>query len=461
MENRIARFVAGLRASGVRVSVAESEDAWQAITHMGIADRDTFKLTLRSTLIKDAVNLPIFEELFPLYFGLGAPPLMNPQAELSEEEQQMLRQALEQLAGDLSELLNWLFSGMGPSEEELQDLADQAGMQHADAPYQARWYARRMQRLLGWDRLEELLDQVFEMLARMGIDPQTLAQLRQQVGENQEALGEQLEQAAGQRIQDNIVDQQQDRSQPAPTVHDLMNRPFGSLGETEIDVLRDQVRRLAARLRSRAALRQKRAKRGKLDVKATIRANQRYGGVPVELKTRNKRLKPKLVVFVDVSRSMRPVIEFFLRLLHQLQDQIQKTTSFGFYERLEDITEEIAMRDVESAINQVYDIFPYMPYGTNLGGSLRQFAAYHMGVIDHRTTVIIVGDGRNNYNEPALDVLDEIKRRSRRLIWLCPEYPAQWGTGDSDMLKYAPLCSEVYQVRNLAQLTEAIDKMLA
>jgi uncharacterized protein with von Willebrand factor type A (vWA) domain len=306
MERRIARFIAGLRASGVRVSIAESEDAWNAITHMGIADREAFKLTLRSTLIKDAVNISIFEELFPLYFGLGASPLMNPQAELSEEEQKMLQEAVDWLAGDLMELLNWLFSGQGPTEEELSDLADQAGMDFANAPYQSRWYARRMQRLLGWDRLRDVLEMVYELLAQMGMDPQTIAHLRQQVAENQEALEQQLEHAAGQRIQENLIDRRENR--PQETVHDLMKRSFGSLNETEMDALRDQVRRLAARLRSRAALRQKRAKRGKLDAKATIRANQRYGGVPLEIKLRRRRQKPKLVLFMDVSQSMRPVI---------------------------------------------------------------------------------------------------------------------------------------------------------
>lgn len=459
MEHRIARFVAGLRASGVRVSIAEAEDAWKAVEHMGIVDRETFRLTLRSTMIKDAVNLPIFEELFPLYFGTGAPPLLNPQAELSPDEMNMLQQALEELAGDLVELLNWLFSGQGPTQEELDELADQAGMQHANAPYQSRWYARRMQRLLGWDRLPEVLDQIYELLAQMGMDPQTIAQLRQQVDENKGNLQEQLEHHAGQRIQDNMIDERE--NDLGPTVHDLMKRPFDALNDTEIDVLRDQVRRLAARLRSRAALRQKRGKRGKLDAKATIRANQRYGGVPVEIRLKQRRLKPKLVVFMDVSQSMRHVIEFFLRLTYELQDQVQKTTTFGFYERLENVSDDMKRLSVERVIDHIFTIFPYIPYGTNLGGSLKTFDRDHMGAVDHRTTVIFVGDGRNNYNPPSTDVVEEIQRRCRKIIWLNPEYPRQWGTGDSDMLKYQPYCDEVYQVRNLQQLTDAIDRMLA
>src|SRR5688572_7692222 len=270
MEERIARFIAGLRASGVRVSVAESQDAWKAIGIMGIINRDAFRLSLRSTLIKEQVDFETFEELFPLYFGTDAPPLMNPQAELNQDEQNMLNEALQDLAGDLSELLNWLLSGQGPTEEELQQLADQAGMQMADSPYQAKWYARRMQRLLGWDRLPELLEMLWEWLAEQGMDPDKIQQLKDQVGENMDTLKEQLENFAGRQIQENMVDQYQERRQ---NVHDLMERNFNSLSESEMDVLREQVRRLAARLRSRAALRQKRGKEGKLDAKGTIRAS--------------------------------------------------------------------------------------------------------------------------------------------------------------------------------------------
>lgn len=457
MEHRIARFIAGLRASGVRVSIAESEDAWQAIEHMGIVDRSAFKLSLRSTLIKDAVNIPIFEELFPLYFGTDAPPLLNPQAELTPDQQDMLQGVIRQIAGDLEELLSWLLSGQGPTQEELADLAQQAGMQFADSPYQARWYARRMQNLLGWNRLPEVLEMLWEKLAEMGLDPQQIEQLKAQVGENIQTLKQQMETFAGRQIQDNMAEQWQEHRQ---TVHDLMQRSFGALSETEMDVLREQVRRLAARLRSRAALRQKRAKKGKLDTKATIRANLRYGGVPIELRLRKRRLKPKLVVIVDVSQSMRSVVEFFLRLLYELQDQIQKTTSLAFYERLEDITAEMKSQGIEVALERVFTLFPYTPYGTDFGQGLRTIAAQHMHTIDHRTTVIVVGDGRNNYNKPELGVFEDIQKRSRRLIWLTPEYRRQWGTGDSDMPLYAPLCDAVYLVRNLKQLTEAIDHML-
>ena len=462
MEDRIAKFIAALRARGVRVSVAESQDAWRAIDYLGIKDRETFRLSLRSTLVKDAASRPAFEELFPQYFGSFAPPLINPQAELTPDQQQMLQQMMQQmldeLAQDLQKLLEWLLSGQGPTQGELEEMAEQAGVNDIDprSPFQARRAARRMQNLLNWEQLQELLNQLWEMLAERGMDPDTIEQLKQQVAENQERLQEQLGEFAGQKMEDNRVEDSQRRK----PIHDLMERSFSSLSSSEMDILRQQVRRMAARLRTRAALRQKRGKQGKLDPKATIRASLRYQGVPFELRHKQRRLKPKLVAILDVSTSMRPVAEFFLRMMYELQDQVQKTRSFAFIDHLEDVTSDLASSDIDESVYIVLTKLPSGYYNTDLGYSLQQFEADYLDTVDSRTTVIVLGDGRNNYNDPGISAFNRIGRRARKLIWMNPEYPTQWGTGDSDMLVYAPLCSELYQVRNLAQLTAAIDRIL-
>jgi uncharacterized protein with von Willebrand factor type A (vWA) domain len=99
-------------------------------------------------------------------------------------------------------------------------------------------------------------------------------------------------------------------------------------------------------------------------------------------------------------------------------------------------------------------------YNTDLGNSLAQFNKDYLDVIDSRTTFIIVGDGRNNYNDPRLDLFNMLSRRTRRTIWLTPEAPALWGSGDSDMLKYAPSCDIILQANTLAELTAAVDKLL-
>ena len=143
---------------------------------------------------------------------------------------------------------------------------------------------------------------------------------------NQQALKEQLSHFAGQKIAENMSEAEPDDA----NIDDLLDRPFRALSDREMDLLRKEVRRLANRLRSRIALRQKRAKTGQLDAKATIRANLKHGGVPMEIKHRDHRLKPKLVVICDISTSMRYCSELMLSLVYALQDLVTKTHAFAF-----------------------------------------------------------------------------------------------------------------------------------
>src|SRR5689334_5167401 len=95
MEERMVQFISALRAGGVRVSLAESADAFQAVNILGVQDREAFRLSLRSTLVKDASGIPTFEELFPLFFGSSdAPPMQDITEDMSLEEAQMLAEAM-------------------------------------------------------------------------------------------------------------------------------------------------------------------------------------------------------------------------------------------------------------------------------------------------------------------------------------------------------------------------------
>jgi uncharacterized protein with von Willebrand factor type A (vWA) domain len=180
----------------------------------------------------------------------------------------------------------------------------------------------------------------------------------------------------------------------------------------------------------------------------------------MELKFKTRHLKPKLLLICDVSTSMRAVVEFLLRMIYELQDQVASAHSFAFIDDLESISEDFAENPPDVAIDIVLTRLRPGYYNTDLGNSLNTLMMQHAATIDHRTTVIFVGDGRNNYNNPRLDLMDQIKRRGKRVIWLNPEHPRQWGTGDSDMLAYLPYATAVHRVSNLAELAEAVDKLL-
>ena len=457
MEERIVRFIAALRAGGVRVSLAESADAFRAVENLGVEEREAFRLSLRATLIKDVSSLPIFEELFPLFFDTAdqQPAMQDSTEDMSPEEAHMLAQALRMFSEQLRRMMEKLLRGEQLSQEELEQLGQMTGLNRTDDLRYKDWMARRMMRAMRFDEVRDAMREMMELLAQMGMNKERLEQMRELIRANQQAMQEQISQYAGQRIAENMSEQR-----PEEGVEELMDRPFGALSDRDMDRLRREVSKLANRLRSRIALRQKRAKTGQLDAKGTIRTNLKHGGVPMEIKHRDHRLKPKLVVICDISTSMRHCSELMLSLVHALQDLVTKTHAFAFIDHLEYISPDFVGRQAKDAISEVLVRMPPGHYSTDLGYSLENFVHNYMDTIDSRTTFIVVGDGRNNYNDPRLNIFQNMARRSRRTIWLNPEPPILWGSGDSDMPKYAPLCDNIVVAATLNELTEAIDSLL-
>lgn len=137
MDDRVVEFIRGLRAAGVRVSLAESVDAMKGIEALGVVNKDIFHSLLRSTLVKERDDFPAFDELFTIYFGSGGRPLQNAMEDMSPEDQELLKAAMQALSGRLQQLMEWLTSGQGPTKEELEELARRAGTQWANNPQEA------------------------------------------------------------------------------------------------------------------------------------------------------------------------------------------------------------------------------------------------------------------------------------------------------------------------------------
>jgi uncharacterized protein with von Willebrand factor type A (vWA) domain len=456
MDERIVRFIAALRSAGVRISLAESADAFAAVDELGIKNRENFRLSLQTTLVKESQHLPIFEELFPIFFSSSeVPQSMNVSEDMSPEEAQMFAEALKQLNDQLRRMLNRLYNGEMLSQQELDRLARMVGLSQMDDMRYREWMVQRMKRALRFKEVQEALKELAETLAQLGMNKDRAQRLMQLLQSNQQSLEDQLRQYAGERIAENMSQKPHDDN-----IDSLLNRPFNALSDKDMELLRKEVQRLATALKTRVALRLKRAKSGQLDAKATIRVNLKHGNVPIEIKHKERSLKPKLVVICDVSTSMRFCSELMLSLLYHLQDQISKTNAFAFIDHLEFITPDFTGKEARKAVSSVLQRMPSGYYNTDLGHSLENFEDDYMQTIDGRTTLIVVGDGRNNYNNPRLEIFTRIARRTRRTIWINPETPVLWGSGDSDMLRYSASCDTVLEAGTLAQLTAAVDKLL-
>lgn len=457
METRILQLIAALRASGVRVSLAESAEAFSAVDLMGIQHREHFRLSLRATLIKDVRDIPVFDKLFPLFFGSGNPQPMggDPTDDMTPEEAKMFAEALRQFSQSLRQRMERLMNGEKLSREELESLAKMVGLNQTDDLRHQEWLAQRMMRAMQFPEVREAMRELMEQLKQMGMDKERIQDVQEKIQQNMQGIEQQIKQFAGERIAENLSEQP-----PGESADSLMNRPFQALSDTDKKILQREVRRLAAALKTRIALRQKRAKSGQLDPKSTIRANLKHQGVPIQLHYRDKTRKPRIVVICDISTSMRFCSELMLSFLFALQGQVSKTHAFAFIDHLEYISNDFNGSNADEAIASVLWRMPSGHYNTDLGWSLNNFNDEYMGTLNSQTTLIVVGDGRNNYNDPRIDLFSQMSRRAGRTLWLNPEPPYLW-QGDSDMLKYAQHCNNVLKVSNLRELNDAVDSLLS
>ena len=374
--------------------------------------------------------------------------------DLTPEEAQMLADALRQMAESLRQRVERLMNGEQLSRSELEALAKMVGLNQSDDLRHQNWMAQRMMRAMAFPEVRQAMQELMEQLQQMGMSSERIQQIRERIKQNMQGMEQQINQFAGERIAENLS-----QRPPSEGVDGLMDRPFHALSDADKKALQREVQRLAAALRTRIALRQKRAKSGQLDPKATIRANLKYQGVPMELRHRDRTRKPRLVVICDISTSMRFCSELMLSFLFALQGQVRKTHAFAFIDHLEYISGDFNGSNADEAIAGVLLRMPPGYYSTDLGWSLNDFDKDYMDTLNGKTTLIIVGDGRNNYNDPRLEIFSTMSRRAARTIWLNPEPPHLWH-GDSDMAKYAPLCDDVLKVSNLRELAGAVDSLL-
>ncbi len=394
----LTAFAETLRTAGVRVSTAEVIDAARALDEVGVADRELVHGALAATLVKRAADRPTFDELFALFFERGLAAV---------------------------------------------DRAGEA-LGHPELANQVRWAAER----IGLDAIESPLQIgmfTYRILDELG------------VGAAGEANGGALRRVVRAYVEDAL--RRNDAAPPAALLDD--DRPIAQLSAAELAGLDAEVQRLARRLAARLPEPKPGARRGRLDVRATLRASHATGGVPFAVRRRRRPVRrPRLVILCDVSDSVRAVSRFFLALVHALHRRYDRVHTFVFVADLGDASRLFASRDVDRAIREVLggavtSVWQSSDYGKALG----QLADRHLGKIGRRTTVLILGDGRSNHRPSRAAILADVRRRAHRVIWLDPEPPGAWHWGDSAMREYAPHCDRVLTVWNLRSLRAAVEAL--
>jgi len=454
-------FVHELRAAGLPVSMTENLDAMRAVEHVDIAERDIFKAALGATLVKHHHHWKAFETVFDVYFSLYSPGVDGEDDVDDELWEALANDAAGGGAGsDMSreELAAMLLDAlMSMDRDELRRLAGMAvtafaGMEPG-RPVGGTYYLYRTLRQLDLDDLGARLMGRAQQAGEVPDDELAQRLQQEEFDERLRTLRELVEAEIRRRLVADRGVEAMARTLRKPLPEDV---DFMHASRDEMLALQRAIYPLTRTLAARLAQRRRRRHRGHLDFRRTVRASLSYGGVPAEPKFRNPHpSKPEIMVVADISGSVASFARFTLQFVYAMASQFSKVRSWVFIDGIDEVTrffqESDDVTDAVYRVNTEADVV-WVDGHSDYGHALEVFHDRHVKEITPKTSLILLGDARNNYHAPQAWVLDALRKRGKHVYWLNPEPRGYWDTGDSVMAEYAPHCDGVYECRNLRQL---------
>jgi uncharacterized protein len=493
MDQLLTNFIRALRNADVRISTAETLDAFSTVQLVGYRDRQLLKDSLGLVLPKTPVEKAAFETCFDQFFSFRERSRLPKSDTLSSEddndtanangaqpgnadaggsgESQGQRtgggegsnsaQAVPESAGDAQSggggetsaaqsALGQLLTQASTIEINMAISAagQQVNVHEIELFTQKGVYTRRILEAMGHGELQQ---EIFTLTASDALPDRRLAQdltrrrdwLRERVRNYVEHQFLLHADVTGRRLRESL----------------LRNVRLSTLEQRHHRLLQGLVQKMARRLVAAYSRRRKVFRRGQLHIPRTLRRNMKYDDAIFDLQWKSvKTDKPKVFAICDVSGSVANYARFMLMFLYSLEEVLPKVRSFAFSSDLGEVSDLFARNDIDDAI--ALALRQYGNGSTDYGQALADFRRLCRDDINKRTTVIMLGDARNNYGDARTDVLKEIYDRARRVIWLNPEPRPMWNTGDSEMRHYSPYCHQVDECGTLTQLERVVSRLL-
>ncbi len=494
-------FVGELRAAGIPVSLSEHLDAAETLRHIPLEDRQALKHTLGAVLVKSSTHWPAYETAFEIYFALRGPDHRiddTDDTSGTDEEDGGSGQDAGEGEGasqpgrgnqrgkgqggsgggegmSAEELAQMLLSALrNPSASMLTAVARQAvsryaGME-AGRPVGGTYYLYRTLRNLDLDAVMDRL--VAEARAdadaaggdpghpEVSLTPLEERLLRDEYQHRIADLKAEIEAEIRRRLVEDRGAEALARSirKPLPEDIDVMHA-----NREELVALRRSLAPLSRKLAVRLARKRRHGRRGPLDFRATVRSSLATGGVPADPRFRYPRpAKPEIVVIADISGSVASFARFTLHLVHAISSQFSKVRSFVFIDGIDEVTRFFeGVEDPAEAVHRINteaDVV-WVDGHSDYGHALTVFWERWGEELTPRTSVLLLGDARNNYHASHSWVLEEMRTRVRHIYWLNPEPRSYWNSGDSIVGEYATWCDEVVECRTLRQLEQFVGEL--
>lgn len=415
MTRRITDLARSLRRAGVPVSAAEAADAARALRRVGLSTREDVRLALRAALVKEHRFFPLFEERFSAFFSWTLPG-----GESGRRKRRSRPGSGEQGGATGSGGASGERARPRPSPPQEPGEGRPGGKPIPDTDREREECRRRRRR-----RAEAVVAAVL----REG-----------------ETVREDTERRAAGKPDPNL--RRVDLRAPRPP--------------DETRRLEQEVENLARRLVSRESLRRRKAGHGRPDLRRTLDAASRTGGVPFRIVRRRRAVtRWKLLVLCDVSGSMHQAAGLFLGLAHALQGLFSRTRTLIFVDRPVDATPLFDRLPVREALAEVLKLPGLNPKGlSDYGSVFYRFLETGRPTLDRDTVMVILGDARSNRFDPQAWALEELRERVKRVVWLNPEAPKLWGTEDSAVAAYRPFCDDFLPCGTLDDLGSAAARLI-
>ena len=473
MLDLLSGFIVELRNAGLPVSLTENLDAMEAVKVIPVDDRDAFKYALGCTLVKNAAHWRAFETVFEVYFSLrGAQYAMEGDGSGDAASQQNMpgqpgeRQGSGGLEGMTpEELAAMLYQALLNADQMMMRAIAKAAVTRFSGmepgrPVGGTYYLYRTLRNLDLDGMLERL----------------MEESRKQVGGELTALEERLERD---EFQSRIDQMRQEieaeirrrlvADRGAEAMAKTLRKPlpedvdFMHATREEMVNLRKAIYPLTRKLAVRLARKRRHGRKGPLDFRNTVRHSLSYGGVPADPKFKFPRpAKPEIMVIADISGSVAAFARFTLQLVYAISGQFSKVRSFVFIDGVDEVTRFFeGIEDITEAVHRVNteaDVI-WVDGHSDYGHAFESFWDRWGKDISPKTTVILLGDARNNYHASQAWVIKEMRRKARHVYWLNPEPKSYWNTGDSILGEYAIHTDGTYECRNLRQLERFVEQL--
>ena len=481
MDRTLVDFVKVLRTAEIKVSPAETLDAMECMNLVGYENREFLKNSLALVLAKNPEEKEAFEDCFERFFVMDKPA--QPGNTSSSEDE----------SGGEDEFDDGDFNAEGESQQSGkgggQGGGQGAGEQEIDDSVPQLQPTSELGKLLTTGTRTEQTISMMEagrkvevskivvftqkgLFTRKIMDAMGLKDLQDEIsdltahgGPGQRNLSGRLKKSRDllrERVRDYVEKQfflHADETGKQLREELLKKVKLSSLEKRNFKDVQEVVFKMAKKLISVHSKRRKTYKRGQLDVRKTLRNNMQYDGMFFNLKWKASKVdRPKVMCICDVSGSVSNYSRFLLMFLYSLAEVLPKVRSFAFSSDLGEVTKLFQHSKLEEAMART--MRDYGNGSTDYGRMLQDFKNHVMDDVDNKTTIIILGDARNNYGDSKSEIVKEMYDKAKRVIWLNPEPKSSWTVGDAEMKKYAPCCHQTEVCNSLVHLERVVSNLL-